>query len=519
VSGVPADGWRAPDVRQPFAPPRDALREHAATTFAEGFRMPVAMVVNPDIAEMEYAVRGPIPQRAAELARHGMRIISCHIGNPQALGQRPISFYREVLSFLEAPGKLARERTLIKLFRRNPMAFEGLTSDDFASDYVLGVCDDMLAKLGTGLGAYTESKGPCFIREAVAEYVDTRDDVAATAGVRSDPEAIFLTNGASEAAKHIIDILIAERNDGIMIPIPQYPLYSAAIKRAGGVQVNYYPDEDRGWTLDRSTLEDAIAQARQQGVTVKAIVVINPANPTGAVLPEQSGRLIVEFAREHALAIIADEVYQENLYGVQFVSFARLVGHQDIPLFSLHSTSKGFYGECGRRGGYIEMRNPPRPKNSSLSFADVLLKQASVSLCSNTTGQALTYLMVRPPPEGSAPHKRFVAEKEGILRALYEKATMIKAAFKEMEGVECFGRTGALYLFPRLNALPRGTTDFDYCMSLLETTGLCTVNGSGFGQRPGTNHLRIAFLPARDLLEQVLPEWTKFHNAYVRGQK
>lgn len=493
-----------------------AVRDYIAAIVIEGFRMPVCLAVNPHIAEMEYAIRGPIPQRAAELARHGLRIIPCHIGNPQALGQRPISFCRDVLSFLEAPAKLARERTLRRLFRRNPTAFEGLTGDDFASAYVLDVCDDLLSKLGTGLGAYTESKGPCFIREAVAEYIDTRDEVTATAGVRSNPEAIFLTNGASEAAKHIIDILIAGRNDGIMIPIPQYPLYSAAIKRAGGVQVNYYPHEDSGWTLDRSILEDAIAQARQQGVTVKAIVVINPANPTGAVLSKENGAEVVEFAREHGLAIIADEVYQDNLYGAQFVSFARLVGDQEIPLFSLHSTSKGFYGECGRRGGYIEMRNPPRLKDCSLSFADVLLKQASVSLCSNTTGQVLTYLMVRPPPEGSAPHRRFVEEREAILRALFEKATMIKAAFKEMEAVECFGRTGAMYLFPRLNALPPGTTDFDYCMTLLETTGLCTVNGSGFGQRPGTNHLRIAFLPPRELLEGVLPQWIRFHNEYVR---
>ena len=481
--------------------------------------MSVSVTVNANIAEMEYAVRGPIPQRAAELARQGMQTIPCNIGNPQGLGQQPISFYREVLSFLDAPRTLTRERTLRGLLRRNPQAFEGLTHRDFASDYVLDLCDDMLSKLRTGLGAYTESKGPYFIREAIAEFIDTRDGVTATSGVRSDPEAIFLTNGASEAAKYIIDMLIAERSDGIMIPIPQYPLYSAAIKRAGGVQVNYYPDEDNGWTLDRSVLEDAIGQARQQGVTVKAIVVINPANPTGAVLPERSGAEVVEFAREHGLAIIADEVYQDNLYGAEFFSFATLVGRQDIPLFSLHSTSKGFCGECGRRGGYLEMRNPPRIRNSSISFADVVLKQASVSLCSNTTGQALTYLMVKPPPQGTTPHEQFVREKEAVLGALYEKATMIRAAFKEMDGVECFGRTGAMYLFPRLNTLPAGTTDFDYCMSLLETTGLCTVNGSGFGQRAGTSHLRVAFLPPRELLERVLPKWIEFHNEYVRRRQ
>lgn len=146
---------------------------------------------------------------------------------------------------------------------------------------------------------------------------------------------------------------------------------------------------------------------------------------------------------------------------------------------------------------------------------DVLLKQASVSLCANTLGQVLTYLLVSQPKEGSEPYGRFVQEKEGILSALYAKAIMIREAFTHMDGVECFGKTGAMYLFPRLNRIPEGTTDFDYCMSLLEATGLCTVNGSGFGQRPGTSHLRIAFLPSTELLRQVLPQWTKFHNEYV----
>jgi len=84
-----------------------------------------------------------------------------------------------------------------------------------------------------------------------------------------------------------------------------------------------------------------------------------------------------------------------------------------------------------------------------------------------------------------------------------------------MDGVECFGKTGAMYLFPRMNKLPAGTSDFDYCMNLLETTGLCTVNGSGFGQKEGTHHLRIAFLPPREMLEEVLPAWIDFHNEYV----
>jgi aspartate/methionine/tyrosine aminotransferase len=374
----------------------------------------------------------------------------------------------------------------------------------------------ILSKLRTGMGAYTESKGPRFIREAIARYIDHRDGAGAAGSVPSDPENIFLTNGASEGVRHIIEMLIADRRDGIMIPIPQYPLYSATIRKYGGVQVNYYPDEDDDWNLEESALEDAFARARGDGVRVKAIVVINPANPTGAVLDEKSIRRVVEFARRRELAIIADEVYQDNLYGARFVSFAKALGRTELPLFSLHSTSKGFHGECGQRGGYLEVRNSPRIAGANVSFVDVLLKLIMVNLCSNTAGQVLTYLMVAPPEEGSPAHGRFVAEKEEILRDLHDKAVMIRKAFEEMDGVRCFGRIGAMYLFPRLEKLPAGTGDFEYCMNLLESTGLCTVNGSGFGQKEGTQHLRIAFLPPKDLLVQVLPQWVEFHNQYVR---
>ena len=474
--------------------------------------MSASLTINQNIIDLEYAVRGPIPQRAAELRAQGRKIIACNIGNPQALGQQPITFYREVLSLLEAPGRIKRERALKELLRKQP----GKTPfQDFVSDYVLNLVEELLAKLPTGLGAYTESKGPLFIREAIARYIDRRDNVTANAGVPADPNSIFLTNGASEGAKYIIDMLIAQPGDGLMIPIPQYPLYSAAIRKAGGVQVNYYPDEDSGWTLNRSMLEESFGDAARRGVAVKGIVVINPSNPTGAILPEESAREVVAFAEEHNLALLADEVYQENLYGAEFISFARLVAGKAVPLFSLHSTSKGFYGECGHRGGYLEVRNPPRVAGTDNDFLDVLLKLASVSLCSSTPGQILTYLMVSPPEEGSEPYERFAAERAAVLRGLYDKATMIRGAFKEMEGVECFGRTGAMYLFPRLNRLPAGTTDFDYCMRLLEATGLCTVNGAGFGQREGTSHLRIAFLPPKELLDNVLPSWIEFHNQYV----
>ncbi len=465
------------------------------------------VTVNPNLVEMEYAVRGPIPMRAAELEAQGRKTIPCNIGNPQALGQDPITFYREVISLLEAPGRIARERRL--------RGVTGVASEDLLDEYVLDVAEHVLAQMKTGLGAYSESKGPRFIREAVAAYIDRRDEVDGRVAVASDPDRIFLTNGASEGAMFILEILISGPDDGVMIPIPQYPLYSAAIKRCGGSLVGYYPDEERGWEMDREILEASLAEAKGRGVNVKAIVVINPGNPTGAILAEHSIGEVIDFAEEHGLLIIADEVYQHNVYGAEFVSFARVLGEREVSLFSLHSTSKGFYGECGHRGGYLEVRNAPLLQGYDLDFADALLKRASVSLCPNTVGQAMTYLMVAEPKEGSPPWERFVAERDAVLAALQDKATLIREALGEMRGVECFGRTGAMYLFPRLSGLPEGTGDFDYCMALLEETGLCTVNGSGFHQRPGTSHLRIAFLPPKEMLAEVLPRWIAFHNAYV----
>jgi aspartate/methionine/tyrosine aminotransferase len=473
------------------------------------------IAVNQNIIEMEYAVRGPIPKRAAELKKQGKTTIPCNIGNPQALGQKPVTFYRQVLSLIEEPAKIGRERQLKELFRSNPDGMKGLSGRDFTSDYILDLSEKILSHAQAGLGAYTDSNGPTFIREAIAAYIDKRDGIAPSAPTSSDADSIFVTNGASESAKYIIDLLIGNENDGIMIPIPQYPLYSATIKKAGGTQVNYYPDEDNGWIFDRAVLEESFQAAEKKGVTVKGIVVINPGNPTGAVLDEQTIREVIDFAKDHNVIIIADEVYQENVYGAKFVSFAKVLGDEEVALFSLHSISKGFYGECGHRGGYLEIRNSPLAKGTDTKFTDIIMKQASVSLCSNTVGQLLTYLMVSPPPEGSEPYEQFMLERRNILNDLSDKANMIRDAFKEMDGVECFGRIGAMYLFPRLNKLPQGASDFDYCMSLLEATGLVTVNGSGFGQKEGTQHLRIAFLPPKELLERVLPEWIAFHNAYV----
>ncbi len=460
--------------------------------------------VNSKVLDMEYAVRGPIPQRAAVLSGQGRRIIPCNIGNPQALGQQPIGFYRQVLGLLENPGSITREQQL-----RDGGFGQALPHE------VVEIASTMLDRSLTGSGAYTQSAGFQFIREAVAGFIDSRDGVASSDPTASDPESILLTDGASGGVVYVLEALISGPKDGILVPIPQYPLYSATITRCGGVLVGYHPDEENGWTLGRANLEEPLRTARENGIDVKAIVVINPGNPTGALLDRQSMREVVDVAREWGLAVIADEVYQENTYGQEWCSFASIIGDEPVPLFSLHSVSKGFYGECGHRGGYMEVRHAPPVLGTDLDIRDVLVKQASVNLCPNTMGQFLVYLMVTGPPRGSDTHRTFLEEKAKVLDDLEAKASMIRGFFDQMDGVECFGRTGAMYLFPRLGTLPEGRTDFDYCMALLEETGLVTVNGAGFGQAPGTHHLRMAFLPPFDLIEEVMPEWVRFHNGFV----
>lgn len=461
--------------------------------------MSTSVHINPRILEMQYAVRGPIPLRAAEMARSGRRIIPCNIGNPQALGQRPITFYRQVLSLLE-----------------NPAILEAEGIDRYYPGDVLQRAGEMLDSARVGVGAYSESSGFHFVREDVARFIDERDGGGQGKIPAADPDSIFLTDGASGGAVAVIEALMTGPMDGVLIPVPQYPLYSATMARCGGQLIPYYPEEESGWALNRELLEKPLQQARKDGLRVKAVVVINPGNPTGALLDRQSMEEVISVASDWGLCIIADEVYQENTYGRKWFSFSEILGSTDVPLFSLHSVSKGFYGECGHRGGYLELRNAPTVEGTHLTMLDILLKQASVNLCPNTMGQLMVDLMVRGPALGSESSALFDEERAKILGDLEKKAGMIRLAFDEMEGVRCFGKTGAMYLFPRLDVLPQGSSDFDYCMALLEDTGLVTVNGAGFAQAEGTQHLRIAFLPPVESIEEMLPRWISFHNSWVR---
>eukprot|EP00268_Persea_americana_P060226 TRINITY_DN7477_c0_g1_i2.p1 TRINITY_DN7477_c0_g1~~TRINITY_DN7477_c0_g1_i2.p1 ORF type:complete len:229 (+),score=38.37 TRINITY_DN7477_c0_g1_i2:53-739(+) len=196
----------------------------------------------------------------------------------------------------------------------------------------------------------------------------------------------------------MMQLLLRSEEDGILCPIPQYPLYSASIALHGGTLVPYYLDEATGWGLEISELKKQVEEARSKGIAVRAVVVINPGNPTGQVLAEGNQREIVEFCKEEGLVLLADEVYQENVYvdDKKFNSFKKIArsigyGEDDIALVSFQSVSKGYYGECGKRGGYMEITG------FSPEVREQIYKVASVNLCSNITGQILASLIMNPP--------------------------------------------------------------------------------------------------------------------------
>ena len=439
------------------------------------------------VLDTEYAVRGPIVARAQELERSGRKIIYCNIGNPQALEQKPLTYLRQVLSLAAWP----------ELMEKSP--------DAFPADAV-ATARAFIAGSKHGIGAYSESKGVRFVRDAVAAFISARD------GVPADPDAIYLTDGASKGVQTALKLLIAGPEDGIMIPIPQYPLYSATITLYEGRQVHYYLDEGNDWKLSRKMLEDSYDGALSAGTRVKAICVINPGNPTGSVIDRANVAMILDFAREKGISVLADEVYQENVYrpGDRFVSFARVLEEErirDVSLFSFHSCSKGFLGECGLRGGYFEIRNVPA------DVAAQITKLQSVGLCANLPGQLATYVLVSPPKAGDPSRALYETERDAILGALKERAKLLADGLNRIPGVECNAVAGAMYAFPKI-AIPSHRTDEEYCMALLEATGICVVPGSGFGQIPGTAHFRTTILPPTERIKDVVRMFAEFHASY-----
>ncbi|CAF5030963.1 unnamed protein product, partial [Rotaria sp. Silwood1] len=275
-----------------------------------------------------------------------------------------------------------------------------------------------------------------------------------------------------------------------MAPVPQFPFYAAILIEYGAHQIEYFLDEDNNWALNINELERALSESKDRCVP-RGIVIINPGNPT---------------AYKHQLFILADEVYQENVYfhSTKFVSFKKVVmdlgsPYNQMQIASFHSASKGWHCESGCRGGYYEIINLDNDVKTQVN------KLVSVSLCSTTWGQAVMEAITNPPKEGEPSFELYQVERSTVLNRLKEKAELVSQLFNSVEGVQCNNVMGsvhtkkylslevvffsAMYAFPRI-AIPTRAIEYAksknmdpdtfYCLQLVEKTGICVVPGSTF---------------------------------------
>uniref|UniRef100_A0A9J7Y5Y7 alanine transaminase n=1 Tax=Cyprinus carpio carpio TaxID=630221 RepID=A0A9J7Y5Y7_CYPCA len=477
-----------------------AQGEHLHQKMSENGALPLRGKVltvdtmNANVKKVDYAVRGPIVQRAVQIEKElkeGVKkpfeeVIKANIGDAHAMGQRPITFFRQVMALCTYP--------------------QLLDDNKFPEDAKNRARRILQSCGGNSIGAYTTSQGIDCVRHDVANYIQRRDG-----GIPSDPDNIYLTTGASDGIVTILKLLTAgegRTRTGVMISIPQYPLYSASIAELGAVQINYYLNEEKCWSLDISELQRSLQAAREH-CDPRVLCIINPGNPTGEPL------------RSFPYKTKSNYIYK----GCEFHSFKKVLFEMGpeysskVELASFHSTSKCYMGECGFRGGYMEVINMDPEVKAQLT------KLVSVRLCPPAPGQALMDLVVNSPQPGEPSYQTFIKERTDVLSALAEKAKLTEEILNTVPGISCNPVQGAMYSFPRITLPERAINeakakgqapDMFYCMKLLEETGICLVPGSGFGQREGTYHFRMTILPPTDKLKIMLNKLKEFHQKFTQ---
>jgi alanine-synthesizing transaminase len=389
------------------------------------------------LANVLYDVRGPIVDAAKKMEDEGQKIIRLNIGNLASFG-------------FDAPEEIQQ---------------------------------DMIRNLPDSSG-YSDSKGIFAARKAVMHETQRQGIVGVTL------DDIYLGNGASDLIVTATNALLDE-GDELLVPAPDYPLWTAATSLSGGQPVHYRCDEENGWAPNLDDIRSKIT-ARTKG-----IVVINPNNPTGAMYPDASLLGIVEIAREHGLVILADEVYDKVLYdGVKHTPIASL--STDLLTLTFNSLSKA-YRSCGYRAGWMVVSGD---KESAADYIEGLNMLANIKLGSNVPGQ----WAIQTALGGYQSINDLVCEG-GRLRRQRDLAYELITA---IPGVSCVKPVAALYMFPRLDPqMYPIADDRQFFMELLKETRVMLVQGSGFNY-PDNQHFRIVFLPHEDDLREAIGRVAKF---------
>jgi len=388
-----------------------------------------------------YDIRGPVMERAKQMEEEGQRIIKLNIGNLAPFG-------------FEAPEEIQQ---------------------------------DVILNLPNSSG-YSDSKGLFAARKAIMHYCQAKK----IAGVGLDD--IYIGNGASELIVMAMQGLL-NTGDEVLVPAPDYPLWTASVTLAGGAPRHYLCDEANAWNPDLADIRSKINEK------TRAIVIINPNNPTGALYSDEILKEIVGIAREHDLIIFADEIYDKMLYdGATHTSIASLA--DDVLFLTLNGLSKN-YRACGYRAGWMVVSGEKKHAQDYINGLNIL---ASMRLCSNVPGQFAIQTALggyQSIADLVAPTGRLCKQRD----LAYELITAIP-------GVTCVKPKAALYLFPRLDPeMYPIKDDQKFILELLETEKVLVVQGSGFNW-PHTDHFRVVFLPNADDLTEAIGRIARFLEHY-----
>ncbi|MHB8876672.1 MAG: aminotransferase class I/II-fold pyridoxal phosphate-dependent enzyme [Myxococcaceae bacterium] len=335
-----------------------------------------------------------------------------------------------------------------------------------------------------GKNGYAPSAGIPQARKAIAADAERK-------GMKGvSPDDVLVTTGASEAIEIALTALL-EPGESVMLPSPNYPLYDAVVAKIGAQSIPYYLDEANGWSLDLAEIEAKV------GPKTRAIVLGNPNNPTGGWYSKEALEGLLDIARRKNLVVLSDEIYDRLTYDKPHVATGSLA--TDVPIISFNGLSKAYLA-CGWRVGWMVFCNPHLTRELRVAVQ----RLADARLCSPTPPQ----YAVAPALEGPQDHIPEMMKRLRVRRDLTVKR------LNAIPGISCVEPAGAFYAMPRLQ-LPGVESDEQWVIKLVRATGVLFVHGSGFGQRPGTQHFRVVFLPPPEVLTKAFDLLDQF----VRAQR
>jgi alanine-synthesizing transaminase len=339
------------------------------------------------------------------------------------------------------------------------------------------------AAIRDGHNGYAPSVGILAAREAVATDCERR-------GMPVSPDRVVITSGTSEGIELALTAL-AEAGDEVLVPVPTYPLYTAVLAKIGAKAVFYRTDPARGWAPDVDHVRSLITPA------TRALVVIDPNNPTGATYARNVREALVEMAERHGFPLLADEVYADLAYDGPVAALA--AGYPRAPVISFSSLSKAYLAP-GWRAGWMAVGGDERMDDALAAIK----KLADGRLCA--TGP-MEYGIVAAL-NGDRSHQQEFRE------ALRVRAELTTTRLNAIPGITAVAPTAAFYSMPRV-ALPPGKTDADFVLGLLRATGVLCVYGSGFGTRPEDGYFRVVFLASPDELSRIYDDMAAFTREFV----